>query len=337
MSSMLKKDSTTGVNDTNTPYNYTNPIRLAFLGGPKSGKSSTISKLTLGNFRDTYYPTHQLNPILFNYKASTSAQRILTGSLKQNDIIVPEYLLKLNGPPSNNPYYKISNSSNKGEVSRILIELIDTPSFNPQSVVPFLEASLHSNLGKDILRNLANEPRKPVSTNPILVASGASEMNGNVDGYFFVYSAIPSYSPPGYDDSSDGLSSDHSLNLIPVMKATLEEAWQEYDVFIKKKNAEKEQDLFSMKVALKNLWREPNSSSSKSKSNKKTDSSGFYMPPIWIICTHKNSSLASPTLVADGKRLAQEWNCGFIAIDNLDDSVDELLAYMIRDIIQTNK
>ena len=83
--------------------------------------------------------------------------------------------------------------------------------------------------------------------------------------------------------------------------------------------------------------REPNSSSSKSKSNKKTDSSGFYMPPIWIICTHKNSSLASPKLVADGKRLAQEWNCGFIAIDNLDDSVDELLAYMIRDIIQTNK
>lgn len=336
MSSLLKKDSNINIHDTNTPYNYTNPIRLAFLGGPKSGKTSTISKLTFGSFRDTYYPTHQLTPILFNYKASNSAQKILTSPLKQLDNVVPDYLLKSNGPPANNLYYKMS-STDKSEISRILVELIDTPSFNPQSVVPFLEESLHSNLGKDILRNLANEPRKPVSTNPILVASGASEMNGNVDGYFLVYSAIPSYSPPGYEDANGGLSSEHSMNLLPVMKATLDEAWEEYDMFIRRKNDEKEQDLFSMKVALKNLWRDPNTGSSKSKSNKKVEPSVFYMPPIWIICTHKNNKLASSKLISEGKQLAKEWNCGFIAIDNLEDNVDELLAFMIRDIIHTNK
>ncbi|RCK62393.1 hypothetical protein Cantr_09217 [Candida viswanathii] len=336
MASKLKKDTKTSVNDTTTPYNYTNPIRLAFLGGAKSGKSSTVSKLTLGNFRDTYYPTHQLNPILLNYRPSESALRILTGPLVEQDSVIPTYLLKASGPPASNPYYKISGSTKK-EVTRILVELIDTPSFNPQSVVPFLEASLHSNLGKDILRNLANEPRKPVSTNPILVASGASEMNGNVDGYFFVYSAIPSYAPPGYEDSGEVLSADHSLNLLPVMKATLDEAWSEYDEFVKKKDEEKEQDIFSMKVALKNLWKEPGSSSGSKSKKEVPESAKFYLPPIWIVCTHKNSSLASPKLIAEGKRLAREWKCGFLAIDNLEEGVDDLLALMIRDIIQPSK
>ena len=79
-----------------------------------------------------------------------------------------------------NEYYKVGNN----DVGPILVELIDTPSFNPQQVVPFLEASLYTNLDKEILGNLANEPRKPVSTNPLLVASGASELNGNINGYF---------------------------------------------------------------------------------------------------------------------------------------------------------
>ena len=34
------------------------------------------------------------------------------------------------------------------------------------------------------------------------------------------------------------------------------------------------------------------------------------------------------------KQLAREWNCGFLAMDNLEDNIDILLTLMIRDIIE---
>ncbi|EMG48774.1 hypothetical protein G210_0610 [Candida maltosa Xu316] len=222
MTSYLKKDTKPVIHDIHTPQNYSNPLRLAFLGGSKSGKTSTISKLKLGNFPDTYYPTHQTNPILFNYNPSQEAQHILKGTIpKTKDIVLSKTLQSHEFTPVN-PIYKISNNN---QVSRILVEVIDTPSFNPHQVVPFLEASLHSDLGKEILRNLANEPRKPVSTNPLLVASGAGELNGNINGYFLVYSAIASYSPPGYEGVDETLDKDHSFNLLPIIKDALDEAW----------------------------------------------------------------------------------------------------------------
>ncbi|KAF6072782.1 hypothetical protein FOB64_000105 [Candida albicans] len=225
-----------------------------------------------------------------------------------------------------NEYYKVGNN----DVGPILVELIDTPSFNPQQVVPFLEASLYTNLDKEILGNLANEPRKPVSTNPLLVASGASELNGNINGYFFVYSAVPGSSPPGYDEDLSNFTGDNTFSLLPVIKGALEDAWQEYNEYIRKKNAEKEQDLFSFKVALRNLLKEPSSNNSDKKGVETKD----YSPPIWILCTHKDSNLASPKLIEQGKQLAREWNCGFLAMDNSEDNIDILLTLMIRDIIE---
>lgn len=329
MATLKKKDkkaSACFTSSTTTPLNYSNPVRLAFLGGPKSGKTSTISKLTAGNFRDTYYPTHQIHPILFNYKPSNEASKVLTEFVKGNEDTILSPMLNSNELVPTNEYYKVGNN----DVGPILVELIDTPSFNPQQVVPFLEASLYTNLDKEILGNLANEPRKPVSTNPLLVASGASELNGNINGYFFVYSAVPGSSPPGYDEDLSNSTGDNTFSLLPVIKGALEDAWQEYNEYIRKKNAEKEQDLFSFKVALRNLLKEPSSNNSDKKGVETKD----YSPPIWILCTHKDSNLASPKLIEQGKQLAREWNCGFLAMDNLEYNIDILLTLMIRDIIE---
>ncbi|CAI5755601.1 unnamed protein product [Candida verbasci] len=300
------------------PLNNDKPIRIAVLGGARFGKTSIISKLIMGNFRDTYYPTHQINSNLFTYKPSSkSAKFILQNKPVRDDNVIINQPLK----PVNNKYYTINND---GEVSPILVELIDTPSFNPQQVVPFLEASLHIKLPQDVLHNLANEPRRPVSTNPLLVASGASELNGNTNGYFFVYSSIPSYNPPSYEFESK-LPENHSINLLKTMKIALDEAWEEYNNFKKNWEQGKETDMFSFKIALKNLLKE-------NKKSNITLNNYNYKPSIWIVCTQINNSLSSPTLIEQGKELAKEWNYGFIAIDNLDSDVDELLALMIRSI-----
>ena len=224
-----------------------------------------------------------------------------------------------------NEYYKVGNN----DVGPILVELIDTPSFNPQQVVPFLEASLYTNLDKEILGNLANEPRKPVSTNPLLVASGASELNGNINGYFL---SIVQFQARHLRDMMKIFQTLPAItrSVYYRLSKALEDAWQEYNEYIRKKNAEKEQDLFSFKVALRNLLKEPSSNNSDKKGVETKD----YSPPIWILCTHKDSNLASPKLIEQRKQLACEWNCGFLAMDNLEDNIDILLTLMIRDIIE---
>ncbi|KAI3406515.1 hypothetical protein KGF56_000647 [Candida oxycetoniae] len=336
------------------PLNLTNPIRLAFLGGAKSGKTSIISKLTLGNFMDTYYPTNHINPVLFNYEPKCEASReILSGSTLSNG----KYLnlsLNLSNKTStsikNNGYYSISST---GEVSPILVELIDTPSFNPQTVVPFLEASLYAKLDRDVLYNLANEPRRSVSTNPLLVASGASELNGNIDGYFLVYSAIPSYNPPDYEsDGIEELARNHTFNILPVIGNALSEAWGEYNLYKENWKKKKERDMFSFKSAFKGIWNDElmgnskKNSSDKGRSNKSPSSTSvpamerapFLAPPIWIVCTHADSQLASNTLLENGKKLSREWKCGFIAVDYVkDNTCNILLPLMIRDIIEKQK
>lgn len=337
MTTLLKNTDPRQLHDSPKPLNLSNPIRLAFLGGAKAGKTSIISKLILGNFRDTYYPTTYLNPNLFNYEPSSeNAKDILRGKSLSTDA-------HLNLSPNiqnnkrattgktvftKNQYYATSSSS----ITPILVELIDTPSYNPDKTVPYLEASLYTNLDKDVLHNLANEPRRPVSTSPLLVASGASELNGDVNGYFFVYSAIPSFTPPGYDEQdAGGLPKNHTFNLLPSIKAALDDAWEEYISFKENWKRGQEEDVFSFKNAFKNIWRSNDSASnlqhayimeSKSKA-----------PPIWIICTHTNSDLASDQLILEGRQLSKEWDCGFIAIDCLND-IDEVLSLMIRDIIQ---
>lgn len=103
----------------------------------------------------------------------------------------------------------------------ISIDIIDTHAFKPEMVVPFLEVSLFRNLDKSILKGLANQPRQPVSTTSLLVASGASELNGKIDGYILTYSAIPELShhtvsePPSYDENevNNNNNSNNTLDL----------------------------------------------------------------------------------------------------------------------------
>lgn len=401
MTTLWKKPSVLVEEDVRAPI-HENPIRIAFLGGPKLGKSSTIAKLTMGTFSDTHYPTHQVQPILHNFYPTSYSTRCILDEVeienslgylsKQSNIVLSPVIyqsyakLKASKKPVNaggstqdlvpnakNPFY-ISyhgkNDYNKQEyvppqISPILIDLIDTPSFDPKRVVPFLEASMYVKLSKEILHNLANEPRKPVSTNPMLVASGASEMNGNIDGYFFVYSAVPSYNPPSYSETElepvpsppnkdpniptlEQLPGDDTFNLLSIMKGALDEAWKEYTSFKIRWNQGQEHDIFSFKRALKNLWQEKNlleNDNMKDELKKRINLQSNYLdpsdpdspPPIWIICTHSNNQLASPKLIANGIKVAKFWKCGFIAIDNLEEDVDDALALLLREIVERKK
>lgn len=113
------------------------------------------------------------------------------------------------------PYHhQQNNNSNSNEknlqfqiplISPILIEMVDTPTFNPSLIVPFLELSLGARIGEEYLHNLANDPRLPIATRPMLVGSGAGELNGSIDGYVLMYSAVPNLNPPAYQEIASAL------------------------------------------------------------------------------------------------------------------------------------
>ncbi|KAM9936275.1 hypothetical protein OXX80_004172 [Metschnikowia pulcherrima] len=378
-----------------TPVNVKDPVRLAFLGGPRTGKTATISKLSCGTYRDTYYPSRKTTPVLFTYAPQTpestlildqhNSKQLLEHASARDDLllspVISEALLRASVKSSSagsahdihlaphgarNDVYATSRDggSAAAEISPILAELIDTPAFNANQFIPFLEASLHARLGKDVLRKLADTPRQPVNTEPLLVASGAGEMNGAIDGYFLTYSAIPSVEPPNYDESntqvspttsvesfdsynSDGTlktasfgasKNDTTFSLLPVIKAGLEEAWSEYYTYKTRWDQGKEKDIFSIKSALRTMFDGKSSFNVDVPQNKLLQTSmnpadPSCPPPIWIICTHKDSPLASPKLINDGKKLAQLWRCGFLAVDVAQD-IDQVLALMIREVVE---
>ncbi|EDO17254.1 hypothetical protein Kpol_538p14 [Vanderwaltozyma polyspora DSM 70294] len=176
----------------------------------------------------------------------------------------------------------------------IPIDIIDTPGFKPEMVVPFLEVSLFRNLGKNVLKGLANEPRRPVSTTSLLVASGASELNGKIDGYIFVYSSVPELShirsPPQYsrsdsqinlnfapneslkDDSSGKTTvttssnssyswssfqrkNDGGYSLLEIIRNSMLDAWTEFRNYQTRWNKGKESDVYSLVYSFKNMWK----------------------------------------------------------------------------------
>jgi hypothetical protein len=387
MSIRKRSTNVAATKDIHEILNDHDPIRLAFIGGAKTGKSSIVSKVSIGTFQDTYYPTHKVSPMLINFNAKGKLSRIVLDELHNSDCL--HYLVKcdnvllspilehgytLTSKPkleivkqdvvihSSNNYYTLFNYkdelTNDGytppHISPILIELIDTPCYDPNTVIPFLEASLYNKLDEKSLKNLASEPRKPVNANPILVASGASELNGLIDGYFLVYSAVPSYNPPSYNEpesakstdiskvDSDSIPGDNTFSLLSTIKNTLDEAWIEYFQFKQSYYQTKESDIFSFKSALKNLWKDQITVDSESKDellhvnpNDPLDPNGS--PPIWIVCTHANSPLRSPILIENGAKLSKMWKCGFVAVDNTNDNVDEVIALMVRDILVRQK
>ncbi|CAH6719125.1 uncharacterized protein CLIB1444_02S01508 [[Candida] jaroonii] len=362
-----------------TPQNSSSPIRIAFLGDCKTGKTSIISKLSQGVLTDTYYPTIRTNSNLLTFfPESPQSLKVLDPSFKDftsiDDNLNLSPVLKRIASKGNkifkrkrtasdstgteiivhskNDYYRSYNykkeigKASSPHVTPIFVELIDTPPFK-SDVVPFLESSLYTNLDKDILKNLANEPRRDVSTMPLLVASGAGDLNSLIDGYFFVYSAVPSYQPPSYEESSSVNSTNDpdSLQTIIRLKHSLDDAWKEFYTFKKNWEQGKEADIYSIKDALKNVFF--NKSISEVESDKlskrkfykdllelpKDPANPNSAPPIWIICTHVKSHLASPILIEEGKKYAKKWDYGFIGIDITED-LDVVISLMIREIVE---
>ncbi|AET38922.1 uncharacterized protein Ecym_3437 [Eremothecium cymbalariae DBVPG len=265
----------------------------------------------------------------------------------------------------------------------ILIDIIDTPGFNPDMIVPFLEVSLFSNLDKSVLRGLADQPRTPVSTQSMLVASGASELNGMIDGYIIVYSAIPELNhpdPPDYGSSSSAHhdqnksigktpsplyneeklkstlikndlttdSSDGGFSLLHAIRSCFLDAWTEFRNYQRRWIQRNESDAYSLNYIFKHSWKSEQDYNQKIKAlslfNAPVDQidlnpeSPDSPPPILIVCTHIMDPLHSPMLVDWGKKLAVEWNCGFVALDSMVDvNVDIAMSCMIRDIVEKEK
>lgn len=257
-----------------------------------------------------------------------------------------------------------SNTYKEPTISPILVELIDTPPFKPDLVVPFLEVSLYRNLDKEDLHNLANEPRRPVSTNPLLVASGASELDGNVDGYIFMYSAVPSFNPPSYEDvlspstsrnsaispDLDIINNDDPLTLLDIIRGAILDAWREYRNYQKKWKKGSEGDVYSLIYGIKQLWKMKSFEDEQLKlaelrkiSNRLDDldidpSSPESPPPILIVCTHANHEGMSPNLVEAGKKMANNWKSSFVLVENEGgENVEESIAILIREIVERQK
>lgn len=363
------------------PVNSAAPIRIALLGGGKTGKTSIVSKLVQGIYTDTYYPTVRTNSSLFSYcPVGKHGIDVLQSKgdlhkLNLSNVVLSPVLANLRRPSiskrgraasdstgteimvhEKNELYKtynyksdFNNKDSPTRITPILVELIDSPAYKT-NYIPFLETSLYMNLGKDVLKNLANEPRRDVLTMPLLVASGASELNGAIDGYFYVYSAIPSYNPPAYEENiSPSTEPEDSLSTLKRIKNSVDEAWKEYYTFKSTWEQGKETDIYSVKDAIKNFLTNKNIDEEETKrqnnrkyythllENPSDPSDPNSPPPIWIICTHCNSPLLSPNLVEAGKKMAREWKCGFIAIDITDDTVEDTLALMIKEIALRKK
>lgn len=233
------------------------------------------------------------------------------------------------------------------KVTPILVELVDSPAFNPDLVVPFLELSLKAKIGDEYLHGLVNEPRLPTLTKSLLVGSGASDLNGSIDGYVLMYSAIPSWNPPEYQDTASAPVQSHtSLDLLDKIRSTLHESWQSYKLYMLQTESRKEADMFSISSSLKNLWK---TSKQKQKFSETVPGSAKNpeleialsddeFPSMIIVCTHFNDYRASPLLVKKGKALASEWNVGFATIDSQTGyNVEESVALIVRDIIEKKK
>lgn len=276
-----------------------------------------------------------------------------------------------NGSPTDGDHRKNRNMSSIENIPRnyippsytpIPIDIIDTPGFKPEMVVPFLEVSLFRNLDKSILKGLADEPRQPVSTTSLLVASGASELNGKIDGYVLVYSAIPELShhstapPPAYSTSSILPTAKRDLeggaiSTLPSIRSCILDAWTEYRNYQTNWELGQEDDVYSLVHNLKNIWKTQESEQAKqAKVDKlrkfKTTLNSIDMdpaspdspPPCLIVCTHVNDELASPVLIEKGRELATNWKCGFVAVDNMDDfNVDVALSLIIKEIVEKER
>lgn len=342
--------------------NLEDPLRIALLGGSQVGKSAFIEVLSRGIFPETYYPTVEFSSALVKYEPTSESARVIMDELAPSklveshttDVVLsskiqhklnqnttalhlllkelqnsPEKLgklLKNLGVSTQNKLYQYYYEDPSAEIpweSPLLVELIDSPAFNPHLIVPFLELSLTARIGNHFL----DTPRTPVATKTLLVGLAAGELNGYIDAYFLVYSAVPSKTPPKYED--DSISDETSFSLISSIKTTIMESWGLYRKYRKNHALHSETDVFSISSSLKHLWK-----------NKLTEEelSELEVPPIVIMCTHIHDPLASPVLIDQGKSLASEWGCSFVGVDCEDRSlIEKAMAVGIREIVERGK
>lgn len=347
------------------PRNKTVPLRIAFLGGAKTGKTTLISRIVTGQYRETYYPLRNTIPVLYTYRPDISRQDSILDpfnvahflkSHAENHIILSPALLsalqKIQSEESTtghsetalntskNGIYHVYSTEEPTEkiITPILTELIDTPAFEPRKSVPFLEVSLHAKLAKTDLRNLANDAGQGVDAEPLLVASGAGELNGAIDGYIFVYSAVPQAQLPSYEASSqENQPVETSLSILPYIKDGLTEAWSEYLSYKSQSIIHAESDIFSLKNAFRNMFdskeKPPLKPRSYLKSLPSQSGEAVPLPPIVIVCTHVKLPLASPKLIEEGKEFAKECGSTFVSVDITYD-VSVVLDLMIREVVE---
>lgn len=337
-----------------TPYVLLSPLTFqAFTDNYTNLKNTPKSRATSNH---SLKKTNSNNFYTYSNDSSSSQVSLKSKKRKQTDL------------PYNIESAPLPRNYIPPTYSPIPIDIIDTAGFKPEMIVPFLEVSLFRNLDKSILKGLANQPRTPVSTTSLLVASGASELNGKIDGYILVYSAIPELNhhivpePPSYGSldpskvdittttttSNDEMPKGGGLSLLPIIRSCILDAWTEFRNYETDWKNGQEEDVYSLAHSLKSIWKSQESEQTKlAKVNKlrtfKTDLDTITLdpaspdspPPCIIICTHINDSMASPLLIQKGKQLATQWDSSFVGVDNIDDiNVDVALSLIIKDIVE---
>lgn len=238
-------------------------------------------------------------------------------------------------------------------ISNILIDIIDTPAFNVSNIIPFLEVSLfRDNLGVPYLQNERNRRDYNENIGTMMTFSGSSELNGKIDAYVLVYSCYPTITePPLYNvDSNESLKSSNIdqnnnkkideqeekekeeilLKDIITMKEILCDAWRNYKEYINNWKKGDEGDVYSLMYNLRKKWEKIPISNSKNNNNRIDED----MPPIVIVATHTLNELTSPILLNEGKKLATEWGCSFIAVDNYNDyQCEEALGVVVAESV----
>lgn len=383
-------------------FNQTQPLKIVLLGAPSVGKSTFANHLQSHYFRETYYPTRKPTKILFDFVPQTiqskslmdeygglQAKALISNDLDTDIVFSPVVFQSYNRSLSGTASENVKKGSKKimlkndlygylykdlqcplphyhaPQYTPVSVEIIDTPAFRKDMVVPFLEVSLFRNLDKEDLHGLADEPRRPVSTNPLLVASGSGELDGRVDGYVFMYSAVPSSNPPSYDDvispmfspatttetsAAESAEEPDSLAVLEIIRTALYDAWREYRSYQRKWKKGAEKDIYSLVYGLKQLWKmksseeqqrqlsELRSYSSKLDQVNWDPSDPLAPPPIIIVCSHTAHPAASPLLIDAGRRLAGLWRCGFVSCDSeTGQGVQEVMALMVRECVERKK
>ncbi|GMM38904.1 hypothetical protein DASC09_062430 [Saccharomycopsis crataegensis] len=243
---------------------------------------------------DFYYPVQ-----LVNSTTSIKNSRVLSGRIaSESSTKSAGHTPPINSTISHSSLGSTVSPTNSAitldfpvpHISPVLVELIDTPAFNPDLIVPFLELSLGARLGEEFLHNLSRDPRTAVATKALLVGSAASELNGFVDGYVLVYSAVPSTMPPSYDScdslplsgteesgavqpqlsASDSLLNDaSSFSLLESMRSVILESWKSYKLYLRQHEAKSETDIFSLTSSVKHLWKANKRAAEEEKLTKK--------------------------------------------------------------------